>query len=156
MGIRELAAEAKVAEDAHKKAEKKRIWAVNARRGEQTVKNLLGIEGKAHRANNDEEKDHGDGTTVLLEDDLHVKVTVRPIYAKSTVYSRWDGTNGIDAYEVYLMLADEMGSTFIGTLDNKITSLASLHDALNKQDKYLAEKAAYEARRAEKAAAAKV
>ena len=150
MGIRELAAEAKVAEDAHKKAEKKRIWAVNARRGEQTVKNLLGIEGKAHRARNDEEKDHGDGTTVRLEDDLHVKVTVHPIYAKSTVYSRWDGANGIEAYEVYLMLADETGSTLMGTLDSKIKSLASLHDALNTQDAYLAKKAEREAARAAK------
>lgn len=146
MGIRELAAEAKVAEDAHKKAETKRIWAVNARRGEQTVKDLLGIEGKAHRANNTEEKDSGDGTTVRLEDDLHVKVTVRPIYARATPYSNYG--SGIERYEVYLMLADEKGSTLMGTLDNKITSLASLHDALNTQDAYLAKKAEYEAKRA--------
>jgi len=82
MGIREVAAAAKLAEDAAKEAETKRIRQVNARRGEESVKKLLGLEGKAVRAYQDREREHGQNTTVRLEEGIYVKVALRSIYGE--------------------------------------------------------------------------
>ena len=105
MGIREAAAAAKAAEEAAFKAEKKRIFQVNSQRGVETVRSLLGLEGKAVRAFNDEERQCGEGTTVELEEGVYVKVGLRPIYAASG----WGGKQKIGA-KPYLSLARKDGT----------------------------------------------
>jgi hypothetical protein len=143
MGIRELAAEAKKAELAHEKAEKQRLWHLNARRGEETVMSLLGVPGKATRAYNGTERDFGEGTVVKLEDDLYVKVGCKILWSDRSPYSR-----SVEiGREPNLTLVGEDGYQRSGSY-NAFTTLAALGDELARAEKREAENAAIAANKA--------
>ena len=138
MSIRTLAAAAKEAEEAAQKAERLRVRTFNARLGEVTVYDLLGVQGTAVRANPAAEETAGAGTIVKLEDDLFVKVWTANIYPPRGTYFGHPEPIGTN---VYLKLCSDKGITLSGTMDIEIKSLADLHVALTARDKYLARKA---------------
>ena len=108
MGIREVAAAAKIADDAAKEAERQRILQWNISEGERTVQELLGLPGKGLRAYTNKERSGGEGTTVDIGEGLFVKVCSDPIWSERD----WSGYQHQTGETFYFVFVNKEGRTF--------------------------------------------
>ena len=74
----------------------------------------------------DKEREHGDGTTLLLEEGLYVKVAVRKVYGERSYYG---GERPVTDVKIGFFLCDEEGTTLRAIYD-PVYSLVELGDAI--------------------------